>query len=121
MVSFSLHQVTRFDGASYVVTNTVDQAQSASPAVYVYKTAGQVFSNYASAADMEAWPDNLAAAQQAGAMFYRLPTVTRKWDTVVAMNADLDTSLRRLQSLADELNAVRASVAIDRVTVVVGA
>ncbi len=121
MVSFKLHQVTSIvDGPEYQVLNEVVEAVDASAAVYVFKTATQQFSNYATAADMAMWPETYEQAQVLGAAFYRLPKLVRVWDTVPDMNADLDTSVRRLQSLADELNAQVGSLVIDRTTTVVG-
>lgn len=121
MVSFKLHQVTRIVGDAYEVTNEVTEAHDANTATYVFKTVNQAFSNYASAADMEKWPASYAEAQLANTAFYRLPKLVRKWDTVAQMNEDLDTSVRRLQSLADELNAQRGALEIDRTVTVVGA
>lgn len=122
VVSFTLRQLTNVsDGPSYEVVNEVTAAVEASRATYVYKTVSQEFSHYASAIDMERWPDTYETAQVTGAMFYRLPLLSRTWDTVAQMNADLDTSLRRLQSLADELTAQRGALVLDRTTTVVGA
>lgn len=127
MVSFTLRQVTTLvsqdfpKAPQYQVTNGVTDVVDASPAVYVFKTATQKFSNYASAADMARWPDSLAKAQLMDAAFYRLPLLTRTWETVEQMNEDLAVSLRRLQSLADELNAQQGSLTVDRTTIVVGA
>jgi hypothetical protein len=122
VVTFTLHQVTAIvDGPTYQVTNEVVAATDASPATYVYKTVTQAFSHYAGASDMEQWPDSYEVAQLTGAAFYRLPSLIRTWDTVVRMNEDLATSLRRLQFLADELNAQQGALVIDRTTVVQGA
>lgn len=122
VVTFTLHQVTAIvEGPAYRVNNTVVAAIDASPATYVFKTLTQAFSHYAGASDLEQWPDSYELAQLTGAAFYRLPTVIRTWDTVVRMNEDLATSLRRLQFLADELNAQQGSLIVDRTTVVQGA
>ena len=121
MVSFTLRQVTTIvDGPKYQVVNEVTAAVDASTATYVFKTVNQEFSNYASAADMGRWPDSYEKAQVMGALFYRLPRLTRTWDTVEQMNADLDMSIRRLQFLADELTAQNGALEIDRTTTVVG-
>lgn len=121
MVTFTLNQVTSIvGGPRYQVVNTVTAATDASLAVYVFETVTQRFSRYAAAADMEQLPDSLEQAQVLGFPFYRLPTLTRVWDTVQRMNADLSTSLYRLQSLADQLNAQQGSLIVDRTTVVVG-
>jgi hypothetical protein len=121
VVTFTLHQVTAIvDGNAYRVTNEVTAAVDASTATYVYQTANQKFSHYASAADMAQWPDTLALAQLSGAGFYRLPCVVRTWETVSQMNLDLSTSIRRLQSLADELNAGIAQLTLDRTIVIEG-
>lgn len=120
MVTFTLHQVTAVvEGNAYRVTNEVTQAVDASTATYVYRTDSQKFSHYASAADMAQWPDSLEVAQLSGAGFYRLPSVVRTWETISQMNQDLATSIRRLQSLADELNAGYAQLTLDR-TIVIG-
>jgi hypothetical protein len=123
MVTFTLRQVTAFVGAQgtqYQVTNEVTAATDASPATYVYKTATQAFSHYASAADMQSWPDSYDEARLLNREFYRAATVVRTWDTVAQMNVDLDMSKRRIQSLADELTAKRGDLIIDRTTVVTG-
>jgi len=122
VVSFTLHQVTAIvDGPAYQVTNEVTAATGASVATYVFKTVDQAFSHYATPADMTQWPDSYALAQLAGAAFYRLPSVIRTWDTVVLMNEDLAMSLRRLQFLADEMNAQQGALIVDRTTLVQGA
>lgn len=121
MVTFTLRQLTSIvDGTKYQVSNEVTAATDASTAVYVYKTATKLFSNYASAADMEQWPDSYEQAQVLGKPFYRLPQVVRTWDTLSQMNVDLSESVRRLQSLADELTAQHGAISIDRTTVVAG-
>jgi hypothetical protein len=121
VVSFTLNQVTSIvNEVQYQVVNTVTAAVGASPAVYVFETTTQRFVRYASAGDMEQYPDSLELAQVLGFPFYRLPTVTRTWETVQLMNADLATSLYRLQSLADQLNAQQGSLIVDRTTTVVG-
>ncbi len=121
MTTFSLRQVTSIvDGNKYQVSNEVTAATDADTATYVYKTANQEFSNYASAADMQQWPIGYEQAQVLNVLFYRLPALIRTWDTVPEMNDDLDTSVRRLQSLADEMNALRGDIVIDRTTVITG-
>jgi hypothetical protein len=121
VVTFTLRQLTSIvDGTKYQVSNEVTAATETSPAVYVYKTVNQQFSNYASAADMNQWPEGYEQAQVLGKAFYRLPQVIRTWDTLSQMNTDLDESIRRLQSLADELTAQRGAIVIDRTTVVAG-
>jgi hypothetical protein len=121
LVSFTLHQLTSIvAGPAYQVVNTVTAATDASLAAYVFQTSNQQFNHYATAADMDQWPDTYEKAQVTNAAFYRLPTITRTWDTVEDMNEDLDVSLRRLQSLADELNAQRGALIVDRTTTVVG-
>ncbi len=119
--TFTLRQLTNIvDGNKYQVTNEVVDAVDASTSVYVYKTVNKEFSNYASAADMEQWPETYEQAQVLGKSFYRLPQVVRTWDTLSQMNADLAESVRRLQSLADELSVQQDAIVIDRTTVVVG-
>lgn len=121
MVSFTLRQVTNIvDGPKYEVINEITAAVDASPAVYVFKTVNQEYSNYASAADMMQWPDSYEMAQISNLPFYRLSSLTRTWDTVQQMQLDLSESIRRLQSLADELNAQQGELVIDRTTVIVG-
>lgn len=121
MVVFTLRQVTAIcDGAKYKVTNTVTEAQNASTAVYVYSTETKAFSHYATAIDMERWPDSHELAVLRSAVYYRQPSVTRTWDSVRKMNEDLGMSLQRLQFLADELNAQQGALVIDRTTVVQG-
>jgi carbamoylphosphate synthase small subunit len=122
LVTFTLHQVTAIvDGPAYEVTNEVVAATDASTATYVYKTITREYSHYATAADMSQWPESAELAEVTGAAFYRLPRLIRTWDTVGAMNADLADSIRRLQSLADELNVQNGALVIDRTVVVQGA
>lgn len=124
MVTFTLRQITTIVGLiklSYEVTNQITAAEGASSAAYVFKTTTQVFSHYASAADMTLWPDSFDEAKLTDVDFYRQTQVVRTWDTVSQMNGDLDTSLHRLQSLADELNAQQGALEIDRTTIIVGA
>lgn len=113
MPTFTLHQTTSFDSPLFTVTNSVAEAS-----VYVYTTVTQAFSHYATAADMIIYPTELAIAQLTNAKFYRLPSVTRTWETLVEVNDDLATSIRRLQSLAEELVQVGALVTLDRITIV---
>jgi len=121
MVVFTLRQITAiFDGPIYQVTNQVTSAQLASPAAYVFATATQAFDHYASAVDMEQYPDSYEKAVLLGTKFYRLPTVVRRWSNVALMNDDLATSLRRLQSLADELTAQQGDLIVDRTIVIQG-
>ena len=121
MVSFTLRQVTRIvNNDQYEVANEVTSATDSSTAVYVFKTVNQAFSNYASAADMANWPASYEEAQVLGKLFYRLPRLTRVWDTLSQMNEDLDMSMRRLQFLSDELTAQRGTIEIDRTTTIAG-
>lgn len=121
MVNFTLRQVTSIvDGPAYQVINEVTLAQGASSSAYVYATVNQKFSHYATAADFEQWPTSYEEAVLTNAVFYRLPKVARTWDTVSEMNEDLAMSLRRLQSLADELNQQQGALVIDRTTTVQG-
>lgn len=121
MATFTLRQLTSIvDGNKYQVTNEVVEAVDASTGVYVFKTVNKEFSNYASAADVEQWPESYEQAQVLGKPFYRLPKLVRTWDTLSQMNVDLAESVRRLQSLADELSAQQGAIVIDRTTVVVG-
>ena len=113
---FTLRQVTSVVGPAYQVVNTVAEV-----APYVYATDTQKFSHYASAADMSRWPDAYAVAAIVSAGFYRQPSVTRVWRTAQQMLIDLSESKRRLQSLADELDAQVASFTTDTTTMVTGA
>lgn len=108
MVSFTLQQTTSIVQVDkYQVANVVVTAVGADPNIYVFKTSTQCFSHYATAADMTQWPTDPNVAAQIGASFYRLPAVTRVWDTVKRMNYDLSYSLCRAQSLANEINALQ--------------
>jgi hypothetical protein len=122
VVSYTLRQVTAIvDGPAYKVTNQVLAATDADVYVFVYNAASQKFSHYALAADVEQWPTSPQIAQVTGAQFYRQNSVERVWASVQEMNADLDDTIRRVQALADELNAQRESLIIDRTTVIQGA
>lgn len=121
LVIFTLRQVTTIvDGPAYQVANQVDGAVGADTFVFVYAAASQKFSHYATAADMAQWPTSYTFALVQGTKFYRLAAVTRIWASVSEMNADLDDTLRRVQALADELNAQRGPLTIDRTTVIQG-
>lgn len=126
VVSFSLRQITSFvDQANaaplYRVVNQVTDSLGASPNVFVYKTATQKFDHYASAADMERWPDNYEEAVINNLSFYRVNSVARDWETLAEMYEDIDYSLKRVKSLADELTKQRGVVAVDRTTLIEGA
>jgi hypothetical protein len=119
VITFSLQQETEIVTATtYRVTNQILEAQGASPAVYVYKTLTQGFSHYASASDMEQYPDTLEVATLTAAAYYRLPRVVRTWDSVLMMNQDLASAIQRLQFLADELNVRQGTVIVNRTTIV---
>lgn len=121
MVSFTLRQVTSIvDGPAYQVLNEVTAATNADVFVFVYDASSQKFSHYATAADVEQYPTSLALAQVMGQPFYRLASVTRTWTSVSDMNDDLSDTMRRVQSLANELNAQQGSLIIDRTTVIQG-
>lgn len=121
MVSFTLQQTTAIvDTNKYQVTNTVVAAVGADSSVYVFKTVTQCFSHYASAADVLQWPTGYDVASLIGAAFYRLPNVTRTWDTVRRMNQDLAYSLYRAQSLANELTEQQGPLVGTTTTTVTG-
>lgn len=121
-VSFSLRQIaTAHDGPIYRVKNQITSATNASPSVFVFKTATQTFSHYASVADMDTYPDSYAAAVAAVAAFYRLTEVTRDWDTVAERNADVDLSRARVQALASDLSQLADTLTFDTTTVITGA
>lgn len=126
MVSFSLRQVTSFvDQANaaplYRVVNQVIESTGASPCTFVYKTVTQQFEHYASAADMAQWPDNYEEAVINNLAFYRRSEVSRNWETLAEMYEDLDTTSKRVQSLANELTQQRGDLTIDRTTLIEGA
>lgn len=102
-----------------MVTNEIVSAVGADTFVFVYSAATQAFSHYAVAADMEL-PTSYELAQVTGAKFYRLAKLTRTWDTVNGMTVDLSDTMRRVQSLADELNALVGPLTIDRTTTIIG-
>lgn len=124
MVSFTLRQVTSIvDGAAgptYRVVNQVTETLGAGPGVFVYAVATKAFSHYATAGDVELWPDSLEEAQVRNLAFYRLDSVSRVWASISEMNEDLDTTSRRVQMLANELTARRQAIVIDRSTVIQG-
>ena len=125
MVTFALHQVTSYvDQANaaplYRVVNQVTESTGASPAVFVYKTATQVFEHHATAADMDRWPDNHEEAVVNNHAFYRVSSVSRTWETLAEMYEDLDYTLQRVRSLANELTAQRGEIAVERITQIEG-
>ncbi len=121
-VSFSLRQVaTALDGPIYRVKNEITAATNADPAVFVFKTANQTFSHYASAAEMEQWPDNYEDAVADALTFYRLTEVTRDWDTVAEQNADVEITAARIQALATDLENIADDLTFDETTVIEGA
>ncbi len=123
MVSFTLRQTTSLvdqanDAPLYRVINQIVGAIGASPAVFVYKVATSAFEHYANAADMERWPDSREEALVRGLGFYRLDNVSRTWASLEDMYEDLDTTLRRVRSLANELSAQRGVVETVRETLI---
>lgn len=121
MASFTLQQTTAIvDTNRYQVINVVVLAVGADPNIYVFKTTTQRFSHYASAADVAQWPLTYEIALLLGAPFYRLPCVTRTWDTVKRMKADLAASLFRAQSLANELTEQQSQLIGSVTTTVTG-
>lgn len=125
MASFSLRQVTSFvDQANtaplYRVANEVTASVGASLNVFVYSAATQKFDHYASAADMEQWPATYEEAVINNLAFYRASSVTRDWETIEGMYEDLDYTLQRIQSLANELTKQRGVITIDRTTQIEG-
>jgi len=118
-VSFTLRQVTSIQtGPLYRVINTITAAVGASPAVFVYKTLNQMYDHYATAADMESYPDSLETAQQTGKEFYRQPLVQRDWATVTEMNADLAVTQSRIQMLASDMSRLQNGAVIDQTVVI---
>lgn len=121
MASFTLQQTTAIvEVNKYQVVNTVILAVGADPNIYVFKTSTRRFSHYASAADVAQWPVDCDVASLTGAAYYRQPTVTRIWDTVRMMKADLAASLFRARSLASELTEQQASLVGTTTTTVTG-
>lgn len=119
-ISFDLRQITSVQtGPLYRVNNEITAAVDATTAVFVYKTETQVFSHYATVADLETYPDSRAQALTDGALYYRLASVTRDWSTVTEMEADVAETKSRLRYLASELNAVQAGVASDTTTTII--
>ena len=119
-VSLQLHQTTSVsDGPVYTVNQSVTVATDISPAVFVFRVADSAFDHYATAADMSQYPDNRDDAVAAGQGFYRQASVSRNWDTVDDMNADLVASLARVQRLCNEWAQLSGSAIIDRTTVIV--
>lgn len=120
-VSFTLHQVSTIEaGPLYKVKNEVTASTGASPNVFVYKTATQAYSHIAMVADMEQYPDTYDSALQDGAMFYRLPSVTREWETTLLASGDIDVTKNRLQLLANDMNRLQGSFIADDTTVITG-
>ena len=126
MVSFLLRQVTSLvDQAGkaplYRVINQVTESTGASAAVFAYKTATKVFDHYANAGEMEQLPDSYEEAVVRGVAFYRLNSVSRDWETVAQMYADIDATMRRVRSLAKDLTQQQGAIVMDRSTSIVGA
>ena len=119
MVRFSLHQTTSVvdqDGGVplYRVINQVEAAVGTSSAAFVYKTTLKTFSHYATASDFERWPDSYEEALLRDLPYYRLGSVSRTWDTVTEMQADLDMTCQRVRALANELTRMLSGVVLDR-------
>lgn len=114
-VTFTLRQVTSVvDGPLYRVVNT------ASVAAFVYKTLTNAFSHYATAVDVELYPESAAEAVATSKAFYRLPTLIRDWATATEMITDVGLTLDRVQLLSNDLTALNTSVTMDRTTVITG-
>lgn len=123
-VSFSLRQIRSVeegpeDSPLYRVNNLVDDSTDAPPEVFVFKTLTQVFSHYATVADLEAYPDTYAQAVADDLAFYRLAEVQRDWETVAEQETDVTMTQARVQFLANELNALHGEIASDTTTVIV--
>jgi hypothetical protein len=119
-VSFSLRQITSVvTGPLYRVNNTVDAATDAPIQIFVFKTLTQVFSHYATVADLETYPDTYAEAVADDLAFYRLAEVERDWETIEEMESDVAMTQSRVQFLANELNAVQVGVPSDTTTLIV--
>jgi hypothetical protein len=72
-------------GNLYRVNIVVDSAVDITPDIFVYETVSENFSHVALPWDIDNIPyTSLAAAQTAGANYYRLSTVTRDFTTVLA-------------------------------------
>ena len=126
MVSFTLRQITSIvdqdaEAPLYGVQNQVTEATGASAAVFVYKTTTQAFEHYATAGDMDKWPDNFEEANSSNLAFYRLDSVMRTWASLTEMYEDLDMTTRRVRFLANELSQQQGEIIIDRSTVIEGA
>lgn len=120
-LSLTLRQTTNATavngGATYEVKNEVTASVGISPAVFVYKTATQAFSHYATPADMDGLLDTYEAALAAGAQFYRQTSVTRTWTTISAMNEDLAVTRARLRALLRETSKLQGPLETDTTVV----
>ncbi len=117
MISVNLNQVTSIqDGPLYRVKNEILEASGISKALFTYSTASQAFSNYATPADMEQWPESYEAAVQDAKTFYRLAYVQRDWTTIHEMNSDLVATRGRIQALIESMNELQGSIASDVTT-----
>jgi hypothetical protein len=119
--SFTLQQATAIvNNNEYQVTNVVTEAVGCDTGVFVFTTATQCFSHYATVADVTQWATNLQTAQLLNQPFYRLPCVTRTWKTAPEMLEDLSYSQFRVQSLADELTEFSGDLTTTTTTVITG-
>ena len=110
-VSLQLHQLPTIQPhCLYRVKNEILAATGVDSGVFVYKTATQKFSHYATFADMETWPNLYEAAVQAGKPFYRAASVQRDWTTIKDMKCDLTITVARLQALLNDVADVQGSV-----------
>lgn len=126
MVSFLLRQVTSLveqvgKAPLYRVIHQVTESSGASGAVFAYKTATKAFDHYANAGELELLPDNYEEAAVRGTPFYRLSSLSRDWETVSQMYVDIDTTLRRVRSLARDLSKQQEAIVMDRSTLIEGA
>jgi hypothetical protein len=121
MAVFTLQQSTAVvNNNEYQVTNTITQAVGCDTGVFVFITATQCFSHYATVADVTQWSTNLEVAQLLNQPFYRLSTVTRTWKTAIEMTEDLSYTTFRVQSLADELTEFSGDLTTNTTTVITG-
>jgi len=93
---------TSATNGKYQVTHQILEATDIDPNVFVYKTATGVFDHFAVLADMEEYLTSKAAAETAGDLFYRQSVVTRTWDTINEMEADISIGKSRIQLLIDD-------------------
>ena len=109
-------------GPLYRVKHAVSAAVHISSSVFVFSTDTETFSHVATVYDIEKVTNTtLAAAQTAGAEYYRLAEVTKDWESLDTASEFAVYNKQRLQFLVTEYESYTTSFAGITTTVITSA